>query len=81
MMEALRSYETSVSTRGTGRHIPKDGILLSRRRENLNFRRENLVIIAKNVNTKIGNMVAMVENISIVTLAVRIIYSEFRKIS
>jgi hypothetical protein len=26
-MEAIRSFETSVHTRSTGRHIPEDGIL------------------------------------------------------
>jgi hypothetical protein len=33
--EALRSSETSVQTRSTWRHAPKDGILHSHRRENL----------------------------------------------
>jgi hypothetical protein len=35
MMEALRSFETSVITRATLRNITEDGILLSHRRENL----------------------------------------------
>jgi hypothetical protein len=35
MMEGLRSSETSVITRATGRHTPGDGILHSHRRENL----------------------------------------------
>jgi hypothetical protein len=35
MMDATRSYETSVFTRATRRHIPEDGILHSHRRENL----------------------------------------------
>jgi hypothetical protein len=34
-MEAIRSSETAVHTRSTRRHIPKDGILHSHRRENL----------------------------------------------
>jgi hypothetical protein len=34
-MEAIRSYETSVYTRSTRRHIPEDGILHSHCRENL----------------------------------------------
>jgi hypothetical protein len=34
-MQAIRSSETSVHTRSTGRHIPEDGILHSHRRENL----------------------------------------------
>jgi hypothetical protein len=35
MMEALSSSETSLLTIATPRHIPEDGILHSRRRENL----------------------------------------------
>jgi hypothetical protein len=35
MMEAQNSSEASVLTIATGRHIPEDGILHSRRRENL----------------------------------------------
>jgi hypothetical protein len=34
MMEALRSYETSVLTRDTRRNSPEDDILHSHRREN-----------------------------------------------
>jgi hypothetical protein len=34
-MEAARSCETSVLTRPIRRHIPEDGILHSRRRDNL----------------------------------------------
>jgi hypothetical protein len=34
-MEAIRSFETSVHTRCTRRHIPEDGILHSHRREKL----------------------------------------------
>jgi hypothetical protein len=34
-MEAIRSSETSVHTRSTGRHIPEDGILHSHCCENL----------------------------------------------
>jgi hypothetical protein len=35
MMESMRPSESSVLTRTTRRNIPKDGILHSRRRENL----------------------------------------------
>jgi hypothetical protein len=35
IMEAMRPSETSVPTRSTRRHIPKDGIFHSRRRDNL----------------------------------------------
>jgi hypothetical protein len=34
-MEAIRSSDTSVHTRSTGRDVPEDGILYSHRRENL----------------------------------------------
>jgi hypothetical protein len=37
MMEAIRSFETSVLTRATWRHIAEDGILHSHRRENLKY--------------------------------------------
>jgi hypothetical protein len=35
MMEAIRSSETTALKRATRRHIPENGILHSRRRENL----------------------------------------------
>jgi hypothetical protein len=35
MIEALRSFETSVLTRATRRNVPENGILHSYRRENL----------------------------------------------
>jgi hypothetical protein len=35
MMEAIRSFETSVIMRSTPRHIPEDVILHSRRRESI----------------------------------------------
>jgi hypothetical protein len=35
MMEAIRSFKTSVLTRATLRNIPEDSILHSHRRENL----------------------------------------------
>jgi hypothetical protein len=35
MMEAIRSFETSVITRATRHHIPEDGILHSHRHEHL----------------------------------------------
>jgi hypothetical protein len=35
MMEAIRSSETTVLTRATGRHIPEDGILHGHHRESL----------------------------------------------
>jgi hypothetical protein len=37
MMNAIRSFETSVLTRTTRRHIPENGIPHSHRRENLNL--------------------------------------------
>jgi hypothetical protein len=37
MMEALRSYKTSVHTSATRRNIPEDDIFHSHRRENLKF--------------------------------------------
>jgi hypothetical protein len=37
-MEATQSSETSVPTRSTRRHIPKDGILHTYRNENLKYR-------------------------------------------
>jgi hypothetical protein len=35
MMEAIRSFETSILTRATRRNIPEEGILHSHGRENL----------------------------------------------
>jgi hypothetical protein len=35
MMEAIRSYKTSVLTKATLPHIPEDGFLHNHRRENL----------------------------------------------
>jgi hypothetical protein len=35
MMEAIRSYETTILTKATRSHIPEDGILHSHRNENL----------------------------------------------
>jgi hypothetical protein len=35
MMDEMRSSETTVRTRATRRHIPENGILHSRRRENI----------------------------------------------
>jgi hypothetical protein len=35
MIEVISSFETSVLTRATQRHIPEDGILISPRLENL----------------------------------------------
>jgi hypothetical protein len=44
-MEAIRSFETSIHTRSTRRHIPEDGILYSHRRENLKSYKEEFVIL------------------------------------
>jgi hypothetical protein len=35
MIDAIRSFETSILTRGTSRHVTKDGILHIPRRKNL----------------------------------------------
>jgi hypothetical protein len=37
MMEALRSFETTVLTRATRHNIPENGNLLSHRRQNINI--------------------------------------------
>jgi hypothetical protein len=47
MMEALRSYETSVLTRATQRNIPEDGILHSHRCEILKSYLSHLLVILK----------------------------------
>jgi hypothetical protein len=41
--EAIRSYETSVHTRSTRRHIPEDGVLHSHGRENLRSYEPNYI--------------------------------------
>jgi hypothetical protein len=43
-METIRSYEKSVHTISTRRHIPEDGILNSHRRENLKSYRMKFVL-------------------------------------
>jgi hypothetical protein len=44
MMEAIRFSETSVPTRATLHNIPEDGILHSRRRENLRMLQDSLLL-------------------------------------
>jgi hypothetical protein len=56
MMKATRSFETSVLTRATRHHIPKDGIIHSQRRDNLKY-------YMSDVNSKHAKMYSSVNGI------------------
>jgi hypothetical protein len=50
MMEAIRSYETSVHTSVTRRNIPEDGILHSHRRNNFRSYLKRILLQFSNIN-------------------------------